>query len=276
MSQQWDGGIVIPISLPYIYSLSTALQPLSTIQGERSLKDSFYTLLTAETMLNTFLTQSVYSTHLKATRAPAMKLLGAIRRLTIEPDKDRLLDIYDVYSLHSAFNEFDTVMTAELEVGNAFWVTQKRGYDSHELINTAENLFPPELIERVPETIYDLRQLGKCIAFELGTAAGFHAMRATELVLRQYWDSVTNGKPRPETNNIGDYLRELDRLQAGDQKTRATLRQIKDLHRNELIHPEVVLSLDDAIALLGIAQSAIIAMLREIPGPQQSLPSLTP
>jgi hypothetical protein len=116
----------------------------------------------------------------------------------------------------------------------------------------------------VREAVSDMRAAGRCIAFDLGTAAGFHIMRATELVLRRYFDEVTGNAERPKTNNIGDYLRVLDDQDKGKKKTRATLRQIKDLHRNELIHPEVTLTLDEAIALLGIAQSAIVAMLQKM------------
>jgi hypothetical protein len=82
--------------------------------------------------------------------------------------------------------------------------------------------------------------------------------------LRRYWDHVSNGKARPKRFNIGDYLKRMDDLSVGDQKIKATLRQIKDLHRNELMHPENSLDLDEAIALLGIAQSAIAAMLKEL------------
>jgi hypothetical protein len=258
-------GIMLPISLPYIYGLASALRPLESIAYDTPLKDSLYVLLNAESALNAFLTKSVYSATLKASAVPGMSLLQAIKKLTIEPDKDRTLDLYDIYSLTNALREFETVLTHEMNVVNAYLVTKKRGYDTSDLISQAEVIFPQELASKVPEAIPDIREAGKCIAFELGTAAGFHIMRATELVLRRYYDCVTNGAPRPQTGNIGDYLRELDNRNVGELKARGTLRQIKDLHRNELIHPEISLSLDDALALLGIAQSAIIAMLREVP-----------
>lgn len=259
-----NGAIVIPISLPYIYGLSTALSPLRSIEQDTALNQSIYILWTAENTLNSFLTQSVYSASLKATVAPGIELLTAIKKLTTDANKERILDFLDTYSLVRALDQFETVLTAEMNVGNAYLVTKKRGYDTSDLIKQAEVLFPSELIWAVPESLGDIREAGRCIAFELATAAGFHIMRATELVLRRYFDMVTNGAARPDRNNIGEYLAELDKLQVGDTKTRATLRQIKDLHRNELMHPEVSLSLDEALALLGIAQSAIVAMLREM------------
>ena len=90
-------------------------------------------------------------------------------------------------------------------------------------------------------------------------------MRALELVLRLYFDVVGRGEPRPSTNNMGDYLRIMAEKNLGDPKALAVLKQIKDLHRNEFIHPETTLTLDEAIGLLGISQSAIVFMLTAIP-----------
>ena len=96
-------------------------------------------------------------------------------------------------------------------------------------------------------------------------------MRALEHVLRVYFDVASSGAARPKTNNMGDYLHELKEHNWGDEKVCACLKQIKDLHRNELIHPEVTLSLDEALGLWGIVQSAISAMLPHIPAKELKL-----
>jgi len=57
----------------------------------------------------------------------------------------------------------------------------------------------------------------------------------------------------------------------GDPKLVAVLKQIKDLHRNEFIHPETTLTLDEAMGLLGIAHSAIVYMLCALPEKQLQL-----
>jgi hypothetical protein len=64
-----------------------------------------------------------------------------------------------------------------------------------------------------------------------------------------------------------------------DLKVVAALDQIRDLHRNPNIHPEEVLTLDEALALLGIAQSAILGMVRDVrkrtgAGEQPALPDV--
>src|ERR1022692_4005513 len=187
---QLCGGLMIRISLPYIYELSGTLRLLNGISDGTPIKENLWALVNAENALNGFLSQSVYTTSLRATVLPGHALVQAIKKLTTEPDKERALDFFDSYSLRNSLKEFETVLTAEMNVSDTYFVTKKRGYDTPDLINNAEVLFPQDLLLKVPECRDDIRQAGKCIAFELGTAAGFHIMRANELVLRRYWDVV--------------------------------------------------------------------------------------
>jgi len=80
------------------------------------------------------------------------------------------------------------------------------------------------------------------------------------------------GKPLPSNRNLGNYIKEMSDAGKGDRKVLAALKQIKDHHRNELMHPEERLTLDEAIGLMGITQSAIVAMLKEIPERPTVLP----
>jgi hypothetical protein len=105
------------------------------------------------------------------------------------------------------------VFGAELAVLPLYGVTRKAGFDL------------PTLIENgAAEALPDLEQATRCMAFELFTAAGFHLDRANEAVLRRYWDAVTNGATRPASRNMGDYLNELNKLNAGDAKVKAALK----------------------------------------------------
>ena len=201
-----------------------------------------------------------------------MKLLAAIQALTQGDNLERSLTFYETYNLSSLYSDFETVLMAEMNVAHTYLVTKKRAFDTGTLIASAEEMLALQISFMFPEAVADIRHAGRCIAFEMGTAAGFHIMRAIELVVRRYWDAVTDGKPRPDRFNIGDYLREMENLGVGAEKTRTILKQIKDLHRNELMHPEMTLTLDEAIGLFGIAQSAIDSMMKEIPGTQLELP----
>jgi hypothetical protein len=247
--------------------LSAALKPLYAIQADTPLSKCRWDLYNAESNLQGFLYQSVYTSTLKASAAPGAALLGAIQKITnaSESDSDKILSFFEVYSITSALTKFETVLIAEMDTTASYFLTKIRGYDTLDLIENADVLFPSDLRTKVPEAINDIQEAGKCIAFEIPTAAGFHMMRALEIVLRLYYDAVTNGRERPKSNNMGDYLNIMRTNQEGDEKVLAVLKQIKDLHRNELMHPEITLTLDEAIGLLGITQSAIVAMLQALP-----------
>jgi hypothetical protein len=106
------------------------------------------------------------------------------------------------------------------------------------------------------------------MAWELPTAAGFHLHRANESVLHCWYDSVSNGQTRPAGRNIGDYLKVVNEQNLGSAKIRSALKDLKDLHRNPLIHPEDSLeSVDEAIALLGSIQAVVVSMLKDIAFP---------
>ena len=125
----------------------------------------------------------------------------------------------------------------------------------------------------MPEAIPDLREAGKCLAFELPNATAFHLHRANESVLRRYFEVSAKGITAPKTRNMGDYLKLLDEVDGADKKVIASLRDLKDLHRNPLAHPEDSLeSIDEAIALLGAIQAVMVHMLKSLsPNPRMLL-----
>lgn len=65
----------------------------------------------------------------------------------------------------------------------------------------------------------------------------------------------------------------LEQKKAGDPAVLSALKDMKDLHRNPLIHPEHFLeTVDDAIALVGGIQAVVVPMLKAIPEPPAPLP----
>jgi len=111
------------------------------------------------------------------------------------------------------------------------------------------------------ESLEDFKQAGRCLAFDLPTAAGFHAMRATEDVLRKYHQLVV--KPNKPVHEMAACINEL-RKAGADAKTLGILDQIRDLHRNTVMHPEAFLTSSEGIRLFDIAKSAISAMADQI------------
>jgi hypothetical protein len=172
----------------------------------------------------------------------------------------------DAYPISSLLTSFEAVLGAELSLLPLYVVAQKAGYDTAILVENGAACFPADVWTKVPEAIADLQQGTKCIAYEVFTASAFHFHRANEAVLRRYWDAVSVGKSRPFTRNIGDYLNEMDKQGFGDPKVKTSLRDLKDLHRNPLIHPEHSLNTaEEAIALMNGVHNVMVYMLQEIP-----------
>lgn len=108
-------------------------------------------------------------------------------------------------------------------------------------------------------------EVGKCLAFEVPTACGFHTYRVVEAVLRRYWDEVTGNRKRPEPETLGKFAAELQDAKLGDPRVIEAIRYIAKHHRNPLAHPDVVLTIDEAFASVGHVRSVITYMLSVLP-----------
>lgn len=164
---------------------------------------------------------------------------------------------------------FQNVLAAEFNGSATFFVPQRWGYHTPTLIMDAA--ICADLAGRPDFTgtaLVDLREAGKCLAFEMPTACGFHAARSVEAILQRYYEVFIG--PLPERGQMGPLLAKLEKAQeAGalprpDPRTLRTLREIKDLDRNPLAHPDATLDMLDAKALFELAGIAISRMLRDI------------
>ena len=254
------------ISIPYFYELSSALEPLASMsEQDTKFELLFMTLFNAQSTLRVLVTESIYASVLRTSYQLSQTLMGSINSVTADFNAEKIIQRHEIWIIKHNYSNYKTALLAELGVLNSYFVTQHGGYDMHSLLNMGELLFPPDLLQKVPEAISDVREAAKSLAFEVPTACGFHVFRATESVLRKYHSHVTGGAAPPKVRSMGVYLNSLKIAKKGDAKVLAVLKQMIDLHRNPLIHPEVVLTTIDAIATLGIARSAITAMLVELP-----------
>ncbi len=76
--------------------------------------------------------------------------------------------------------QFRTVFFAELGTLPSYFVLPKAPYDTNLLLEGGEALMPPELASKVPEAVFDVKEAGKALAYELGTSCGFHMFRVLE------------------------------------------------------------------------------------------------
>lgn len=265
----------------FLYEIGLKVHPLEKLElgtagGQASTYgEAFSTLYVAESAIDQLLNQSVYQ--LRTSRQSGLDLLAAVKKVRddadIDPDAEtgngnKPIPFLHLYKIKTALTEFEAVLRAELSLIPMYLVTPKAGYSLPTLIDMGEDCFPLELQVKVSEAVEDLQQGARCIAFELPTAAAFHLHRACESVLLKYWDSVTSGAKRPRNRNMGSILKKLTDNNWGDPKVRASLENLKNFHRNPIIHPEQSIeSIDEAIALMNSIHTAVVQMLKEIPDP---------
>lgn len=175
---------------------------------------------------------------------------------------------------------FETVVSAELQKLDTYYVTKKGIYDTTDLIEQAEKTLPVSVLDKINEDILrEIRESGKCLAFDCATASGFHIIRAIEAVMYDYYIFVCKPTSKEKLNSWADYISALYNLTNDTnvkksisedvKKVIALLQQIKDQDRNLIMHPEVVLTPDDAHKLFEIAKGAIIAMADRLPAPKK-------
>ena len=168
--------------------------------------------------------------------------------------------------VRAALSDFERAFLKALKRESVFQVESVGIYDTGALIERADEIFPPDTLSGLVDTARaDWRAAGRCLAFELGTAAGFHTIRATESAIHQYYVRVTGDvNMKRKDRNWGAYVRNFNLHQKKNPNSRvdtklvALVDQIRLHHRNPVMHPEETLTPHDAYALFNVCQSAIL------------------
>ncbi len=264
------------------YSLATKLRRIDEIQGGNALAIGIggtscflarHYATEAFLALRTFSESGTY-----ALRTAKIAEVGLTAELTkfislcqrkAENDDKSVVDYGDIHPLKEALRKFETVMGAELGQAGFFVADPKAAFDIGILINEGQKAFSRDLLDKCPLVEGDARQAMRCIAFDLPTAAAFHLHRLHEGVIGYLWDHLTQGQNRPK--GLGKYVEKFEKMEGFDKNLLSCIRDIKDLHRNPVVHPEQTIDgIEEAISLQGIISSSIALMLRHIPAKKQA------
>ena len=270
---------LIRINVHYFYRLASNLVPLQEIAADRKIMEFFSQLYQGEQELIFFLWNPLVPPGTSFARGH--ELYKAVTALTGDAFREELITYAEAARISNSLSAFEIVLAAEYELKDVFVVSKKGIYSTTELIERAEDLFPEPFQKRVPDFIKDIHEAGRCIAFELPTAAGFHIFRAVEAVAKQYVLKVrgTSITDKEKRFGLGGYVKILIDQKVDERVTNAVA-QLTKLHRNPAIHPEDHLSLNEAMGILGLAQSCILAMIADMekrePDPDVSLTKMLP
>jgi hypothetical protein len=251
-------------NLNIFYHLGDAVSGVGRVATGMAWFDYWMLLSEADQWLLRFLME-INSIPLPDTRAAATKLLDAILVLEKPGRLDVPLSEDEVRTLFRLKEKFEEEFEREHRNIDVFTVLPKGIYNTRLLIENTEDKFP-ESVRKVlpPEMLYDLHQAGRCLAFETPTACVFHMFRATEVLIRRYYE-VLAGKPWPKASrNWGEYIEELNKLPKVNKDATMRLDEIRRFERNPSIHPEIVVSLEKAPTLFELCSGVIYTMAEEI------------
>jgi hypothetical protein len=260
-----------------VYELGGAIHGLSSVTTETALGEYFRVYIEAEKALDNLLGPNP-QLKVELCVGAARELSAVITRLEntyfrddakkwLYPKEDTKTLGYQAHRLVSALQNFEAVFRAEMQAASTYWVPKRGTHSTRDLVDAFDRTFLPELHASLGEVaLNEYRNAGRCFAFGLWTAAGYHSCRAVEAVLRPYYRKFT-GKEDKEGKTWGNLIEELESVAAEpkpNEKTIFYLRQIKDNERNPLMHVRVVLDEQDADLLLSAAKIVMVLMTREM------------
>lgn len=256
------------------YELAQHIHPFSSLAGPVRLSAVWLTWWYARQALDSIFTlrplnvcaSAGYALRAAITEVIPEKWEDVMAAYTADLENEKAIPPWNIASIQRAAQQFETVLAAECQVLDTYFVSKKGTFSTADLIEHAHFHFPPKFRPLLPDlTKGDIDQAGKCIAFDLPTAAAFHLLRGTEAVLREYYDRVVPGKKRASAKmrNWGAYIRLMNEHGA-DPKIISLVDHLRDSYRNPVLHPEENYTEERAQVLFGVCVSAIVMMLEEI------------
>lgn len=146
---------------------------------------------------------------------------------------------------------------------SVFGITKQGIYDTIDLLESAENKFPANLLKIMPMAVIDdLKEAGKCLAFDRPTACAFHVCRATEGLMLKYYEVLASKPWNFKTRGWQNYVDQLAKLKAPKQITNR-LNEIRS-DRNSYAHPDVTVPIDEMLPVYDLCTGVMFYMAKEI------------
>ncbi len=263
------------------YEIGNEVNALKQLPSEPTRTQAWLPMMNVHARLNALMSGSIME--ISFCQYDAKALADAIHAVarhnfykddgTVDLDKDwsEKIPSWQLVNVRSALDKFEHTLAAELRGATTYYVPRIGIYDTAKLVDSAEQHVDDGLRSSMNEmAVKDFHDAGRCLAFNLPTASGFHAARAVEATLADYYQTFAGpSAPLPGNGTMGDYLKALEKLgsstsPAPDDKTLRTLREIAKLDRNPVMHPRETLDDQEAAIFFNLATSAIMAMLREM------------
>jgi hypothetical protein len=223
-------------------------------------------LFSAKDFLDALADSKVSHLQLRASRQPIAEMLGHINAVIAGQSEVERQNVFSQrkHLIAYTWDHLSHILFSELQVQNCYMVWPKRAYDIEMLAENGCELISESIRLKLTDMeLYDIGQAARCLAFEVPTAALFHMFRAADSAIRRWYKQVTGQEPALKMRSWGAYVRTLRGLKA-NEKILSAIEQIKDLHRNPVIHPDSKISVEEALSFVGIAESLISGVVSDI------------
>jgi hypothetical protein len=168
-----------------------------------------------------------------------------------------------VVALRTSVRRLTDELSYDLAEVPFFYVSPKGIYSTMRLLEHATDLFPKEVLDRIPEVVDDWREAGRCLALDLPTAAAFHIFRVVEVVSKKYATTFKGKKLEPTERGLGGHLRVLGKTTA-NKKVIKSLDHFRESHRNPPSHETGLLTEVEVFLTFSVAQWLIQAMVADM------------
>lgn len=173
-------------------------------------------------------------------------------------------------SLQEKLTAIDTTLDAELHTKTGYILDDKR-FSNEILIEDISKLFNKGYFSILPVIAqFDFKESGICLAFDRFTACAFHALRATEDVLKWYYTLVLSVTPN-ESDTWGTFENGLKNainigslIPPPSEPLMLNIGSIRKYYRNKTQHPQLMYSLDDSQDLLALCTKTTCELISDL------------
>ncbi|MFC3225850.1 hypothetical protein ACFOGJ_01320 [Marinibaculum pumilum] len=190
------------------------------------------------------------------------------------------LEPWHYTNISAKIDEFRSVFSAECRIIDVYSVEEISIYNTSRLVSKGSDIIPRQILSHLPDNVVsEFDNAGRCLAFELPTACGFHSLRGLELVMEKYIQHF--GRSIKSLKSWNDYIREIEKLandgkstQKPSNKVSAMLDRLRELERNPLMHPRDQLDSVQADMLFRLCAITVVEIIRDITKPAALLANI--
>jgi len=198
---------------------------------------------------------------LRITKEDFTHLAEALHKTITEKPPGIVLTSATKRALGHQLDAVRQVLSRELPHTPMYYVPPRFGYVAPTLLENAGQIFGTGEADVMAIAGPDISEAGRCLAFGLWTAFGFHFLRACELVILEYLKACGREVRRGSWQN---YLAALGQVPGVSRQMKRALDRLTRWDRDELMHPARTLTEPEAESLLDDIKAAMRDMVTDI------------